>query len=99
MSRAVFDVNVSVVLDALRDLEPNFSTQRSRLKAIIESIEDVEAVLAMIEAYRPTLLSALEASATEELSVIYDDPPAEVVALVKRYVGKAAFVREKGRGR
>lgn len=81
---------LSDALSSLNDLEPRFSTQKRAIDDIIETLLEVESIVETIDAFKPGLLRAVESSALEEMQVIHAKPPAEVTALIQRYVGRVA---------
>ena len=59
----------------------------------LRGIEEVGAVLEMIESYKPGILKALEVASYEELQVVHDEPLPEITALVGRYTVKREPMR------
>ena len=90
-------VILSDLTRALRDLElvrPYSSNPTARTwRGAIVNLRGIEAVLIAIDAFRPGLLRALEASAIDEMLVVHDEPIPEVTALIQRYARRLEPLR------
>ncbi len=82
---------------AIADLErfAPFSTHSKRRpwREALASLQNIDAVLRTIEAFRPGVLHTLEAAAEVELQVEHDAPIPAITALVKRYSSRRESLR------
>ena len=94
MAKPALLIDLSTAIEGLSRVQP-YSTRSEAVifRGSIERLKDVEAVLMTIQAFRPGLLSTLEASALEELQVLHEEPLPEISALVDRYCKKREKLR------
>jgi hypothetical protein len=88
VAKAAFTVDLGHAIEDAQDLQAIYRAPRKAIGNLIADLQEVAAVLETIEAYKPGLLASLEAHALEELQVIHDDPPPEIIDLIGRYVGR-----------
>lgn len=86
--------SLNTTLTFLMRVAPYSSTpQYPAWKAAVASIEDTQAALDLIEAFKPGLMTALMEAAVDEAEDADPEVLPEIRALIRRYVGPRCIIR------
>ncbi len=86
MAKPSILTDLALAIQGLERVRPYSTIAEARLfRGALNNLKGVEAVLLMVDAFKPGTFRTLVAAALDELQVEHDEPPVEVTELIERY--------------